>query len=91
MQLIRPRFKHRQAKGAHDAVALCSLLNKYYRRAVNGIASASSAMTVQEHWTPLSLAMDRTKMCTARLATARTGVHMVTDSPVVPVSYKLTV
>lgn len=57
---------------------------------MNGIASVSSATTAEKHSTRSSHAMAQTEMSTAKLAMARIGVHMATDSPVVLVSYKLT-
>lgn len=75
-------------KVAHVAVVSFTLLSSSFPRAVNGIASATSATTAPRHWTPSSLVMVPIRMSIARLATARSGVPTVMATLAVPVSYK---
>jgi hypothetical protein len=86
--LIRPRFKLQPVKGVHVAVVLCSLLNKFCPRAVNGIASASSVTIAPKLWIQSMLLMDQTRKSIAEHVTAKSGDHMVMDLLVVQVSCK---
>lgn len=90
-QLIQASSKHVLVKAAHVAVVLCSLLNKFCPRDVNGTGNATSATIVRKLWIQLMLVTVLTRMFTVKLAMARNGVHMDMVSLADLVSYKLMV
>jgi len=82
------KFRLLWAKDVLDVVALSSPPSRSFRKVDPGTESASSAGTAPRPWTPLLRAMVRTMRYTAKLAMARSGDPMVTDSPVDPVFCK---
>lgn len=87
--LIPLRLRPHQVRAVHVVVVLFLLLNKCFRKAVNGIVNASSAGIVAKLWTRLLLVMDPIRISIAGHAMARNGVHMDMDLHVVQVSCKL--
>lgn len=81
---IRPRFKRSQVAAVRGAAVWYLPLSSCFRRDVIGIASVTSAMTAQRHWTRLSPVMGLIRMSTARRATASDGDLTAMDSPVAP-------